>query len=65
MTEFKHELAVPCTPDTELGLDEQARMVQALRTALAAEQRSEVLLIETHISFQSVAQVSRPLNCYR
>lgn len=36
---------------TELSLDDQARMVQALRSVLSAGQASEVLLIETHISF--------------
>ncbi len=34
-----------------LSLDEQARMVRALRSQLSAEQGCEVLLIETHISF--------------
>jgi aminoglycoside phosphotransferase family enzyme/predicted kinase len=37
--------------DTELTLDEQLRMVQALRSRLAAEQGEQVQLIETHISF--------------
>lgn len=36
---------------SELSLADQTRMVQALRGTLAAEQGSDLLLIETHISF--------------
>jgi uncharacterized protein len=50
------EVVLPQESDTGWSLEQQARMVQALRAALAA-QGGEVLLIETHISFVLVGAV--------